>query len=99
VNTGRWAELVPVNVHAKSLKLPGATICDSGTTPKLLESGPSGPMSKNAITESRKDCSAAFADVLEIVNSRPPRNSMAAKCLMVVIEQGADRLLFIKLTP
>jgi hypothetical protein len=73
--------LVPVNVHEKLLTLPGATVCDAGTTSKLFESGSSGPISmpKNALIVSKNELSAALADAGESVNSsRPPMNAAIA---------------------
>ena len=73
--------MVPVNVHEKLLTLPGATVCDAGTTLKLLESGSSGPVSMptNALIVSKNEASAALAGAGESVNSSsPPMNAASA---------------------
>jgi len=91
VKIGLCAEFVPVKVHEKLLTLPGATVWFIGTTLNEFESGSPepGPMSKNAITESKNDCSAALVVVVESVNSSKPKRTAAAERLMVVV-QSAD---------
>jgi hypothetical protein len=81
-----------VNVHEKSLTLPGGTICSAGTTEKEFDSVPSGPRSilKNALTESKKESSAAEDFDVTNVSRRVPMITANARRLAAVVNRTAD---------